>query len=375
LLIVLVFTFSGLTGHDPWKADEAYVFGVVQHMLQSSDWIVPTLAGEPFMEKPPLYYWTATAFSRALSGWLPAHDGARLASGFFMLLTFWALRSTALIWWGRNAGNYVILVLIGCLGTLVQSHMMMPDIASLTSFSFSALGFATILSRPAKGGILIGLGVGIGFLSKGLLAPGVMVITALALPLLFKEWRTRSYRHGLTIAAVVAAPWCAIRPISLYLRSPPLFTEWFWANNIGRFFGFSVERLRTEHLPWFWTKTIPWFTFPGLPLALWALWCKRCTAFIESPIQYSLVAFSVLMLVLAVSSSGRCVYAWPLMIPIAILAAPGITSLPAKVERLSRWGELRAVWIPLRCNLDWLGDHDAERCSAAMAALVTPFAR
>ena len=38
-------------------------------MPRSGDWIVPTLAGEPFMEKPPLYYWVAAGFSWLLSGW------------------------------------------------------------------------------------------------------------------------------------------------------------------------------------------------------------------------------------------------------------------------------------------------------------------
>ncbi len=79
--LILVFIAAGLTGHDPWKADEAYIFGVVQHILDTSDWLVPTLAGEPFMEKPPLFYWVASGFAYLLSGWLPLHDGARVAVG------------------------------------------------------------------------------------------------------------------------------------------------------------------------------------------------------------------------------------------------------------------------------------------------------
>ena len=339
-LLLLVFVFAGLFDHDPWKADEAYTFGVVQHMLESSDWVVPRLAGEPFMEKPPLFYWVATAFAFLFAGWLPLHDGARIASGFFMLLTCGALGSTARIWWGKGTGRYAILVLIACLGTLVQSHMMMADLPLLTGFAVSALGFATILAKPIAGGILLGLGVGIGFLSKGLIAPAVMGATALVLPLCFEEWRTRAYWRGLAIAAAASAPSLVIWPAALYMRSPVLFMDWFWINNIGRFLGFSVPQLGTEHLPWFWTQTIPWFTFPGLPIALWTLWQKRRTGLSELPIQYGLVAFTVLMLVLAVSSSARCVYAWPLMVPIAIVAVPGARSLPVQVDRL--W-----VWISL----------------------------
>jgi 4-amino-4-deoxy-L-arabinose transferase-like glycosyltransferase len=336
-LLVLTFVFAGLTGHDPWKADEAYVFGVVQHMLQSSDWIVPTLAGEPFMEKPPLYYWVAAGFSYVLSPWLPLHDGARLASGALMLVNLWTVAATTRAWWGHNLARYAVLTLVACLGMVVQSHTMMPDVSLLTGFALTAFGFATILRRPGKGGVLIGVGIGIGFLSKGLLAPGVIVITALVLPMCFREWRTRAYWNGLILAAFVSLPFCVIWPVALYLRSPDLFMEWFWQNNIGRFVGFSVWRLRTAHEPWLWTQTIPWFTFPGLPLALWTLWRRRSSASRELPVQYSLVAFSVLMLTLAVSSSGREVYAWPLLIPVSLLAAQGAVSVPNHIDRVWSW--------------------------------------
>jgi 4-amino-4-deoxy-L-arabinose transferase-like glycosyltransferase len=340
LSIMIVFVFAGLIGHDPWKADEAYIFGVVQHMFDSSDWIVPVLAGEPFMEKPPLYYWVATAFAYALSGWLPLHDGARIASGFFMSITCWAAASAARIWWGEGMGRYAILIMMACLGLLVQSHMMMPDIPLLAGFAISACGFAYILSKPVSGGVLLGLGIGIGFLAKGVIAPAVIGTTALMLPLCFKAWRIQTYRHGLLIAAIVCMPWLLIWPVALYLRSPALFIEWFWNNNIGRFVGFSVAELGAKHVPRFWPKTIPWFTFPGLPLALWLLWQKRKTALSEPAIQYSVVAFGVLMLVLAVSASGRCVYALPLIVPIAILAAPGARSLPRQIDKMWGWTSL-----------------------------------
>lgn len=330
--IVLCYIFAGLLGHDPWKADEAYVFGVIHHMLETGDWVVPTLAGEPFMEKPPLFYWTATAMAWLLQGVLPLHDGARLASGLFMLLACGATAATARKWWGAGTGRYAALALLACLGSLEQSHLMMPDIPLLASFALSALGFASILDKPVRGGALIGTALGMGFMAKGLLGPAVMGATALLLPLLFAHWRRRAYWHGLAIAALVCVPWCVVWPACLYLRSPKLFMDWFWVNNIGRFLGFSVQQLGTEHLPWFWTKTIPWFTFPALPIALWTLWRQRRTALATPAVQYALVAFSVLMLVLATSSSARCVYAWPLLVPLALLAAPGAQQLPKRID-------------------------------------------
>ena len=75
-----------LVGHDPWKPDEAYSFGLVLDFLERGDWVVPMLAGEPFLEKPPLFFITASAFARAFGGAMPLHDAARLASGFYIAL-------------------------------------------------------------------------------------------------------------------------------------------------------------------------------------------------------------------------------------------------------------------------------------------------
>ena len=51
-------------------------------MADSGDWIVPRLNGEPFLEKPPLYWWTlalpAMARSAAFRPETPGSDGRRL---------------------------------------------------------------------------------------------------------------------------------------------------------------------------------------------------------------------------------------------------------------------------------------------------------
>lgn len=37
IVIITVFLFAGAIGHDPWKADEAYIFGIIHSMLNSGD--------------------------------------------------------------------------------------------------------------------------------------------------------------------------------------------------------------------------------------------------------------------------------------------------------------------------------------------------
>jgi hypothetical protein len=93
----------GIFGHGPWKQDETYSFGMIHHMLVSGQYLVPTNAGQPFMEKPPLYYWTAVITAKLLHPLLPYHDGARLASVFYNLVTLVFVARIAKIMWQQHS--------------------------------------------------------------------------------------------------------------------------------------------------------------------------------------------------------------------------------------------------------------------------------
>ena len=131
VLLCVTWLATGLIGHDPWKPDEAYTFGIIYSILQSGDWLVPTLAGETFLDKPPLFYMTAAVFAKLFSPLLPLHDGARLASGFYVALTllFTGLAGRELF--GKDRGWAAVIILIGCLGLLVNAHLMSTDLVGV----------------------------------------------------------------------------------------------------------------------------------------------------------------------------------------------------------------------------------------------------
>jgi 4-amino-4-deoxy-L-arabinose transferase-like glycosyltransferase len=351
--IITVFVFAGSIGHDPWKADEAYVFGMVHSMLESGDWVVPMLAGESFMEKPPLYYWVATAFARLLSGWMAPPDAARITSSFFMLVACGALWLSARHWWGKQVGPYAPMALLACFALAPQTHLMMPDVPLLAGFALSAYGFARLMEKPLASGIVLGLGAGIAFLAKGLLGPLAIGATAALLPLCFRQWRTRSYLQGLTIAFAACLPLILVWPLALHARSPLLFREWFWENNLGRFLGFSSVASGTEQTRWFWAHNLPWFTFPALPLAGYFLWKRRTDIASDPALQYAVVTFGMLMLTLLASASARVVYALPLMVPVALLAAPAAIALPGRLDRF--WAGSGAILFGLLSLMVWAG--------------------
>jgi len=53
----LLISFTGVFDHALWTPDEPRDAEVGREMLMSGDFVVPTLAGKPFLEKPPLYWW------------------------------------------------------------------------------------------------------------------------------------------------------------------------------------------------------------------------------------------------------------------------------------------------------------------------------
>ncbi len=71
--------FYGLGQFGLIGADEPRYAQVAREMLERHDWITPVLGGQPWLEKPPLYYWQAmlayTIFG--VSDW-----AARLPSAF-----------------------------------------------------------------------------------------------------------------------------------------------------------------------------------------------------------------------------------------------------------------------------------------------------
>ncbi|MBZ0106800.1 MAG: glycosyltransferase family 39 protein [Sulfuricella denitrificans] len=349
-LLCLAWLLPGLIGHDPWKPDEGYSFGLVYHILQSGDWVVPTLAGEPFMEKPPLYYLTAAATAWIFSPLLPLHDGARLASGFYMALTFLLIALSGRELYGRNAGWITALLLASCFGLLVRSHQLITDVSLLTGFATGLYGLALSLRRPVLAGLILGSGVGIGFMSKGVIAPGMLGMIALVLPLLFRGWRTRNYALCLAIALLAALPWLTIWPYALYQRSPSLFAEWLFTNNFGRFFGFV--RIGPNADPGFYFTILIWYAWPALPLALLSLWQQRGEVLHKTSIQLPLTAFIVMLAVLSFAADARELYALPLLLPLSLLAATSLNSMNQGAVNAFYWSG--AVLFTLLAGIVWL---------------------
>jgi 4-amino-4-deoxy-L-arabinose transferase-like glycosyltransferase len=330
LVLLAVWPWIGLFGHEPWKPYEAYTFGLIYSYLQGKDWLIPVLADSYFLEKPPLFFWAAAASARLFGGVLSLPEAARLVIPLFLYLTLGFLGATSRVLLGHARTWTAPVLLIGALGLFDKVHMLVTDVALLAGLSVGLYGLALGPRRPVVAGLALGGGVAISFMSKGLLGPGMLALTAAVL-MVRREGRSMAMIRCLSVAAAIGLPLILVWPGLLYFKSPDLFMQWFWINNFGRYFGFV--RLGHRHGIWFYPITLLWFSFPLWPLALAGTAHRIRSRDPHGEITLPLVAFLVMFTVLALATDSRTLYAVPLLLPLALLAAAGLNSFPASVTR------------------------------------------
>jgi len=334
-LLCLIWVGTGLIGHDPWKPDEVSSFGVIYSMLQSGNWLAPTIAGEPFMDKPPLFYWTAALCAKLFSPVLPLHDGARITSGLYTALTLLFIGLTGRKLYGDNRGWAAAIILIGCLGMLVSAHQMTIDLALLAGCAMMLFGFSLSQERVVRAGIWMGTGMGIGFMSKGFISPILFVLIAASLPALFRNWRKRHFYLSIVTALLAALPWLAVWPLLLYQHSPQLFADWAWTHNIGKWISYAKTGPGKDSL--YYLENLPWLAWPALPLAFWVVWKSRKRLAQRDDLQLPLVSFTVMLITLSLAADIQEVFALPMLLPVTLLATASLSMLKRGAANALDW--------------------------------------
>lgn len=320
-LLCLAWLLPGLIGHEPWKTEEAYTFGLVHSLLQGGSWIVPHLAGEPFLAEPPLFHLSAAASAILFSPFFPVHDAARLAAGLYIALAllFCGLAGRELH--GSRQGAMTALLLLGCFGLVVRSHQLISDVAALAGFAIAYYGLALALRRALPGGLWLGTGLGLVFMTQGALEAAIIAVIIVLLPLAFGTWRSRNYALAAPTALLAAAPWLAIWPLLLHAQSPQLFSAWLHAGTLARLTEFQGAGVL------YYLRILPWYAWPVWALALWTLWQQRAGVPDKPALQLPLVGFLVTLGMLGISGESRELYALPLLLPLTLLAAPALSTL------------------------------------------------
>lgn len=138
-LIVLACGFVmmvyGLGNYGLFEPHEGHFAGIGREMLLSGDWVVPHLNGSPYLNKPPLMYW-----STGVSQWIFGMN--EFAARFPAALYAWLAVVVAWAWarelWGAVAGRVAAAMLASSVGWFMFSHQVMID-ALLSTLLFAAL--------------------------------------------------------------------------------------------------------------------------------------------------------------------------------------------------------------------------------------------
>ena len=343
LALCAIWLCMGLVGHAPWKPNESKSISIIQDILNQGHLLAPMAASQNALSEPPLYYWSASAMAKALSPLISTHNAARIITGIWMAITLLLVGMTGRELWGRGVGRQTTFVFMGSIGLIISAHTLMPAVAALTAVTMGFYALALAIRRPLRAGVLLGCGIGIGFLSSGLLTPIIIALSSVSLPLLFKHWRSKSYGVVLGLALIAATPWLVIWPALCWYFAPESLAGWWH---------YSIEQFGS-HYHLYFLRIIGWYAWPALPLALWGLWRYRKQLLSKPKFQLILTFFGVTLLVLGFGGDDREIFALPLLLPLTVLASGSVETLKRGAASALNWFGL--MLFGLLGFVVWLG--------------------
>jgi 4-amino-4-deoxy-L-arabinose transferase-like glycosyltransferase len=329
--------------------DEPRYAWIARDMMETGDWVTPRLYGQPWFEKPPLYYWAA-ALSFKLIG--VSEASARFPSALAALFATLAMAWLAWRIYGPETARWLLLLLPTTVGMIGFSHAAatdMPFAAMLTMAMVCAarllnlfpartpLSSASFTSSTSFASFFFGFFLGLAVLAKGpaaiVLSGGAVLLWAIST----KRWRD-AFRclHPVAIVSfcLTALPWY----ILCARRNPEFFRIFIIEHNFKRYltpefqhvqpFWFYIPVLLVAFVPW--SLTLLWSVLRGAhcvtrpqrsnPITiLWLCWSIFCLMF-----------FSV-------SKSKLPGYILPTVPAISLLLAHSLVRLVPYEEKIFRW--------------------------------------
>ncbi|MGE0711095.1 MAG: ArnT family glycosyltransferase [Planctomycetota bacterium] len=340
LVAALLLSCTGIWNHSLWIPDEPRVAGIGAEMLASGDLLVPTLAGEPYLEKPPFAWWVMSGLLRVFG---VKASVARLPCALTSLLSLLLIYDITRRLADARAGLAAVLVAGATFGFLVFGHRIVVDVWLLLFVTLGVYGFLRAAhlgearedERPAPGWLLLlYLAGGLAFLVKGPIGPVLVGGPPFLLLLITRRWSFfKSWVH-VPGAALMLALW-ALWPLLLYQRGgwdllrlflvdnvleraiAPGETDQAWSGHARHTPAFYLSRAPGMLLPWIVAApaAVRWLVQDELP----AGWRRRGLAMAAAILPLG-------VLLLSLPSTRRTLYVLPLLPWLAPLVGAWITA-------------------------------------------------
>jgi 4-amino-4-deoxy-L-arabinose transferase-like glycosyltransferase len=228
-----------------FEPDEGRYAEVPREMLARGEWVIPYLQGEPYLDKPPLFYWLVMLSYRAFG----IHDwSARLVPALAIhgcVLVTYLLGRRML---GERAAFWGALALGLAPGFISMGRLLVLD-GLLTFWVVLSLfaAFEAVRGQRLRWEwwLLAAVACGLGVLTKGpiavlLLVPPLWLHARLTGKALHTGWLANLALVAVILA--VALPWY----LALTLRRPQFAAYFLWEHNVVRFLS------PFDHLEPFW---------------------------------------------------------------------------------------------------------------------------
>jgi 4-amino-4-deoxy-L-arabinose transferase-like glycosyltransferase len=223
--------FYGLGQFGLIGADEPRYAQVAREMLQGHDWITPVLGGQPWLEKPPLYYWQAMLAYRifGVSDWAARLPSALDATVLVLAVYFFVRR------FRPGFELDVALIAASSTGIVGYARAASTDMPLAASFTLGMLSWWSWCESGKKRYLAVFYGfMALGTLAKGPVAPFLAIAVIVLYAAAVRELQLLSktlWLPGIVLFSVVVLPWY----VAVEARNPEFFREFIVEHNLGRF--------------------------------------------------------------------------------------------------------------------------------------------
>jgi 4-amino-4-deoxy-L-arabinose transferase-like glycosyltransferase len=348
LLALLIFTLA-LQILSIWNLelsgrDSPRVAGIAREMAVTSNYLIPRLNGENFLEYPPLGYWPialALSMSEKPPDFLALLPLAFLGTGT-VLITFLIGKKLA----GERIGLMAGFILSTMSGFLTQHRHCRVDPVLLFFITLSLYGFVVGYRASRERFPLFTvfyLAMAGAFLSKGIIGVAIPAATAVAFLISrkdFKAIRKLLLSPGILLFLLPIFLWVGS---VWWLEGSGIFEEVI-NQSLLRFFSPSADHAKPIYYYFIPALLAP---MPWTLLLLILLWCRWGPTHSKEPLPHgSLLRFALVWLLtgfigLSFASAKRPLYLGPLYPSFALLASLGwdrIREKFPKVKRLEVYG-------------------------------------